>query len=187
MLKDCLKQGVRIEGLFELISTGRDAFDGSWTFEHHLTAPNLVKFFGDESGVNPVRILPYKRGQNATTPMSGGEVISGEFSGCVMGVYKDQGIAMVNHVDTEKDGFGAMPQKAAWEAMKKRNDIELFNESSTAGLIPKLITGLTDKKLLKHGAGISILCVASPTKYYSITRVAVFRDQSHIYKVLKVL
>lgn len=187
MLKDFLKQGVRIEGLFDLISKGQDAFDGSWTFESHLTSPNLIKFFGDTSGAHPVRILPYKRGQNAATPMAGDEVISGEFSGCIMGVYKDQGIAMVNHVDTQKDGLGQMPQKAAWDAMKRRNDIELFNESSTAGLIPKLITGMTDKKLLKQGAGISILCIASPTKYYSITRIAVFRDQNHIYKVLKVV
>lgn len=187
MLKDYLKQGVRIEGLFELISKGQDAFDGSWTFETHLTSPNLIKFAADDSGANPIRILPYKRGQNASTPMAGGEVISGEFTGCIMGVYKDQGLAMVNHVDTEKDGDGRMPQKDAWQKLKQTSGFELFNECSTAGIIPNLIRGLKDRKLMKYGTGIAILCVASPTRYYSITKAAVFRDLDHSYKVLKIL
>jgi hypothetical protein len=187
MLKDYLKQGVRIEGLFELISTGRDASEGSWNFESHLTSRNVIRFFDDDSGKHPVRILPYKRGTNAATPMAGCEVISGEFTGCIMGVYKNQGIAMVNHVDTEVNGDGEMPQKGAWEKFKQRNDVELFNESSTKGLIPKFITGLSEKKLREYGTGIVILCVASPTKYYSITRAAVYRDSSHCYQVLKIL
>lgn len=187
MLKDSLKQGVRIEGLFDLISRGQDAFDGSWTFEHHLTSPNLIRFFADDSGQNPIRILPYKRGENASTPMAGGEVISGEFTGCIMGVYKDGGVATVNHVDTEKNGDGEMPQKDAWQKLKKTSGFELFNECSTLGLIPAFIRGIKDKKLMKYGTGIVILCVASPTKYYSITKAAVFRDSEHNYKVLKIL
>lgn len=187
MLKDYLKQGVRIEGLFELISTGRDASDGSWSFESHLTSRNLIRFFGDSSGKHPIRILPYKRGENASTPMTGVEVISGEFTGCIMGVYKSLGVAMVNHVDTEVNGDGEMPQKDAWEKFKQRSDVELFNESSTKGLIPKFINGLSDRKLKEYGTGIVILCVASPTKYYSITRAAVYRDSSHCYQVLKIL
>lgn len=187
MLKDYLKQGVRIEGLFDLISKGQDAFDGSWNYETHLTSPNTITFLADDSGKHPVRILPYKRGQNASTPMAGGEVISGEFTGCIMGVYKDHGVATVNHVDTEKNGDGEMPQKEAWQKLKLTSGFELFNECSTQGMIPSLIRGLKDKKLLKYGTGIVILCVASPTKYYSITKAAVFRDSDHNYKVLKIL
>jgi hypothetical protein len=32
---------------------------------------------------------------------------------------------------------------------------------------------MKDKKLMKYGTGIVILCVASPTRYYSITKAAV--------------
>lgn len=188
MLKDYIKQGVKIEGLFDLISTGKDAFDGSWTFESHLTSPNCIRFFGDgSSGKHAVRILPYKRGENANTPMAGDEVISGEFTGCIMAVYKNLGLATVTHVDTEKNDEGLMPQKDAWEALKHQSGFELFNESSTKGLIPQFIAGMSDKKLREYGTGIVILCVASPTKYYSITRACCYRDSAHNYKVLKIL
>jgi len=35
-----------------------------------------------------------------------------------MGIYKQGGVASVNHVDTEIDGHGLLPQKDAWEATK---------------------------------------------------------------------
>ncbi|HEY5808139.1 MAG TPA: hypothetical protein VIT67_09245 [Povalibacter sp.] len=187
MLKDYIKQGVRIEGLFDLLNSERDAFDGSWTFEMHEIQGRILKFFADGSGTHPVRVLPYKRGENASTPMAGDEVISGEFSGSIMGVYKDRGIAMVTHVDGEQDEDGGAPQKAAWEHRKRESGFELFNESSTQGLIPRLVAGLTDKRLMQRGTGIVIVCVASPTKYYSITRAAMFRDRDRNYKVLKIL
>lgn len=187
MLKDYIKQGVRIEGLFDLLNSERDAFDGSWTFEMHEIQGRTLKFFGDGSGTHPVRVLPYKRGENARTPMAGDEVISGEFSGSIMGVYKDQGLATAIHVDSEPEEDGSTPQRAAWEEQKRDSGFELFNESSMQGLIPKLIAGLTDKRLMQRGTGLVIVCVASPTKYYNITRAALFRDRDRNYKVLKIL
>jgi hypothetical protein len=55
-------------------------------------SPNVITFYGTDSGKKAVRILPYKRGENSSTPMTGVEVISGEFTGCIMGIYKQGGV-----------------------------------------------------------------------------------------------
>lgn len=187
MLKERIAKGVRIQGLFGLISDGKDPFDASWSFSSNLLSANVIKFYPDRSGKHPIKVLPYKRGENSSTAMMGGEVVSGEFTGCIMGVYKEGGVVNVNHVDTEKDGAGDTPHKEAWTRKKGQNGFQLLNEFSTLGEIPKYINGMSDSKLSKYGTGIVILCVASPTAQYTITRAVCFRDKSHDYKVLEVL
>jgi hypothetical protein len=186
MLRTLIKKNVKIKGLFELISDGRDPMAGSWTFKKNTFSNDVITFFGDRSGKNPVGILPYKRGENSSTLMGGGEVISGEFTGCIMGVYKQGGSISVNHVDTEVDGHGNIPQKEQWEKTKGQSGFELLSEHSTKGEIPSYCKGLSDKKMGKYGTGMLVLCIASPTSKYDITSVMVFRDKNHDYNVLNV-
>jgi hypothetical protein len=186
MLKTHLKKGVRVEGLFELIADGKDPLDAHWTVAKNIFSSNVIRFAQGTTGGTPIKVLPYKRGQNSSTPMAGTEVISGEFSGCIMGVYTQGGAAMVNHVDTEKDGAGEMPLKVAWEQMKASSSFQLLNEFSTKGVIPGYIEGLSEKKIARYAIGIVVLCVASPTATYEITRVIVFRNEHHAYQVLDV-
>jgi len=185
MLKDDIKKGVKIVGLFDLISKGADPLDGSWTVTKNLMSSNVITFYGNNSGKKPVRVLPYKRGENSSTPMTGVEVISGEFTGCIMGIYKQGGVVSVNHVDTEVDGNGLLPQKDAWAAQKGTSGFQLYNEHSTKGELPKFFNGLSEKKLQKYGTGMIIICVASPSDH-AITRAIVYRDGQHEYKVLDV-
>jgi hypothetical protein len=146
MLKDEIKKGVKVVGLFDLISKGADPFDRTWTLTKNLMSSNVITFYGNTSGKKPVRILPYKRGENSSTPMTGVEVISGEFTGCIMGIYKQGGVVSVNHVDTEVDGLGQLPQKDAWETQKGSSGFQLYNEHSTKGELPKFFNGLSEKK-----------------------------------------
>lgn len=187
MLSERLAVGVRITGLFDLISDGRPPMDASWSFERNLLSANVISFQAGRGGGHVITVLPYRRGENASTPMTGGEVISGEFTGCIMGVYREDGIAKVNHVDTEKNSDDEMPQKDAWEAQKASDGFELFNEASTQGEIPKYIDGMSDSKLSKYGTGLVVLSVASARQGYPIQRAMVFREKNHDYKVLKIL
>jgi hypothetical protein len=185
MLRDEIRKGVKITGLFDLISRGADPFEGSYTLTKNLMSSNVITFSGNTSGKKGVRILPYKRGENASTLMTGVEVISGEFTGCIMGIYKEGGAVKVNHVDTEVDGHGQLLQKDAWETQKGSSGFQLYNEHSTKGELPKFFNGLSERKLQKYGTGMIIICVASPSDH-AITRAIVYRDSSHDYKVLDV-
>ena len=187
MLADHISTGVKITGLFDLLSDGRPAMEASWTFQKNRLWPNVISFSAGTGTGNKISVLPYRRGKNAEVAMTGLEVISGEFTGCIMGVFRRDGSTVVNHVDTEKDSDGEMPQKAAWESEKSRDGFELIAEASTLGEIPKYVEGLSDKKVAKFRTGLVVLCIASPAPGHSITRVLVFRDESHNYKVLKVL
>jgi len=156
MLKDEIKKGVKIVGLFDLISKGADPLDGSWTVTKNLMSSNVITFYGNNFGKKPVRVLPYKRGENSSTPMTGVEVISGEFTGCIMGIYKQGGVVSVNHVDTEVDGNGLLLQKDAWAAQKGTSGFQLYNEHSTKGELPKFFNGSTGT------ASTSTRCSTSP-------------------------
>lgn len=121
----------------------------------------MTFYAGSNEGTNRVWLLPYKREANASAIVQGREVISGEFTGCIMSIYKSGGIKQVNHVDTEPDSDGNKPMKDAWEAQKGGDGFELINEFSTTGVIGNYLGSLAPKQLKKLGAGIVMLCMAT--------------------------
>ncbi|MGH7347741.1 MAG: hypothetical protein ACREK4_22740 [Candidatus Rokuibacteriota bacterium] len=183
MLKDEIRQGVTIRGLKDMLNLQTPPFEGYWTLEN-----DTITFSKDPGGTK-IKILPYKQRENSSVPMSGLEVISGEFTGCIMGIYKKDGVVHVNHVDTAEDSFGSRPQKEEWETMKKGAGFQLFKEHTTKGEVPGYIFGtLSAEQRKEHGTSIVMLCVASPagssaTNSYSIAR-AVVRKDGKDYKVL---
>lgn len=61
------------------------------------------------------KFLPYVANGINWVTMDGQDVISANFSGCIMAAYKENGIAKVCHISTG-DGYGDC--KAAWDALK---------------------------------------------------------------------
>ncbi len=185
MLKDVLKKGVKLVGLFRIIKSGMASSTGSWTLTHNRFSPNVITFFADHSGDHVVRYLPYRLGQNAASDMGGDEVISGEFSGCIMGVYGDAGHVVVNHVDTAKDNTGAQPQKDDWEAAKAEPGFHLLNEHSTHDQLENYLLGPGKGHADPAANRYTILCIASPTAGYDITQVIV-QCTNEVYQVMRV-
>ena len=54
MLKDEIKKGVKIVGLFDLISKPTPPLHGSWTVTKNLMASNVITFYPNQSGKKPV-------------------------------------------------------------------------------------------------------------------------------------
>ena len=154
MLKTYLKPGVKLLGLSSLINTPKDGFDGCYRVASMGTVI-AIEFFDarqrkDSASMKPVRILPYRPGMISTVAMGGPEVISGEFTGCVMSVYTKDGGQFAAHVDTNKD----TTQRSAYDSLMKQSGVKLQAEYDTTGKLnayPAL------------DAKTRILCLASGT------------------------
>lgn len=152
---------------------------GSWTYTKGgvFFGTNTVTFYNDQTtGENPIAILPYRNGCNNQTEISGGEVISGEFNGCIMRVYKDDadGLVYVNHVDTAPGEGDARPGEDAWVAQKAAPGISLLNEFSTNNVISQLMGSSKSTKFLNQ----FLLCIATPQSGdYPITAFTVERNK----------
>ncbi len=160
-LSELIRQGAKLSGLAPLLNSGKPASDGSWS-----NAGNELTFYPDNTGTNPVVLLPYREGMNASTPMGGREVISGPFDGCVMGIYRTAGGPIqVNHVDTSlRDNKRQC--KEDWKNQKGAAGFDLLCEFSTQGLIADFLS-VQDAKAKEdiYSAGNKFVgvCVADPT------------------------
>src|SRR5262249_5543515 len=81
----------------------------------------------------------------ASQPIAGGEVISGEFTGCVMATYNDGQSLYAAHVDTNKD----TSQRGNWNAQKSGPGFQVVSEVDTTGQLQP-----------EHGNAPVILCVS---------------------------
>lgn len=158
-----LRKGMVVKGLARLIDGGgtvgadagelRKGIVGSYT--HH---GNELTFHADDSGDQPINILPYVAGAISYTPMQGRTTISGEFTGCTMAIYNAAGETRVSHVDTAVDSSGEAPSKQRWLAMKAQG-LEIADELPTTGMLGDF---LDSRPLDPSFASLSILAVASP-------------------------
>lgn len=189
MLEDFIKKGVILSGLSSIINSGKPYSQGSFSLEYTGCLFQSVKkivFANNALLDNQIVFLPYQPERNAEAPMGGIEVISGQFTGCIMGVYLENGNLTVNHVDTA-EYEGARPHKVEWEAKKGVLGDALKNECVTKGVISDYLSrkGVKVEKLI--GAGVSVLCIASPVAPHNIMQVIVFKNAHNDYEVKKIL
>ncbi|MDV7142470.1 hypothetical protein R3X27_07220 [Tropicimonas sp. TH_r6] len=133
MLSKYLNKGTKIMGLAELVNSGRPAFDGCYRVVP-VGASMVVEFFEaskrtDLGSMKKVRILPYRPGMINQVALGGQEAISGEFTGCVMTLYKKQGALTAGHVDTNPD----TSQRDAYADLLSANGNEAVAEYDTSG------------------------------------------------------
>jgi len=164
MLASLIRKGLVIRGLAPLLNGGgliggddgqvSKGISGSYT-----VGDNGIDFYPDNTGTNPVNILPYVAGAISYTQMQGKETISGEFTGCTMAIYNDSGSTRVCHVDTAKPSSGEAPSKARWTALKGQSSFEMADELQTAGMLGKFLDNNAPDQSF---ATLSILGIATP-------------------------
>ena len=162
MLTTELQPDVLLFGLGPLIGSGRPGFDGHYRVVR-IGPQKAIEFFDGPpmgAGELPIKILPYRQGEIATVTVgTKDEAISGEFTGCVMTLYRDGSTLKAGHVDTNKDS----PQRDAYAKLKSGGKISVVDEYDTTG------------KLGAHpqlSAATRILCVAGgdEIKHYFVNR-----------------
>ena len=161
MLTTEMQPDVRLLGLGKLIGSGRPGFSARYRVVR-IGATKAIEFFDGvpKSGDLPIKILPYRQGEiAAVTVGDSDEAISGEFTGCVMTLYREGGKIKAGHVDTNKDS----PQRDAYAKLKSSGGITVLDEYDTTGKLPAY---------KQTSAETRILCVASgkDIKHYFVNR-----------------
>ena len=93
MLMNYMKPGSKILGLAGLINSGRPGFSSCYRVVA-MGSVMAIEFFdaakrANQVGMKTVGILPYQPGSIAELSLTHNkEVISGEFTGCIMSLYK---------------------------------------------------------------------------------------------------
>ena len=138
MLSTYIKTGVKILGLQELVGSAKPAFEGCYRIVN-VGATTAIEFFDkaqrtDQSGMHSIGILPYQTNKIAEMSLNHSEeVISGEFTGCVMGLYKKGGVLTAGHVDTNKD----TSKRGVYNNLKDTGAIKIVKEIDTTGMLQK--------------------------------------------------
>ncbi len=136
MLMNLMIKDAVLMGLAPLIGCGAPAFEGYYKI-HQINGTRAIEFFkgkGPTLNSNEVTVLPYQPGKIASANVQAGEVISGEFTGCIMSVYLEDGTLKCAHVDTNLDN----PQRKAYEAKKGNGTFSVRAEDDTTGKLPVL-------------------------------------------------
>ena len=133
-LSSLITPGVRILGLNALL--GRDAAHYATYTQISTPAGAALDFTyagtTPPSSGNAVCILPYITDKISETDVTGGrEVVSGPFTGCVMTIFRRDGMTRVGHVDTNP----ATSQRAAYATWKSNSRYQILNELDTTGLL----------------------------------------------------
>jgi hypothetical protein len=107
-----------------------------------------------------------------------------------MAVYPEDGHLKTNHDDTAEYGpsGGERPHKVEWKT-KKQSMQEgcLKSEFSTRGTLPSYLDRKEKRFEGKFGAGLAVICIASPIRPHSIMRFIVYKDAANKYTVRRVL
>jgi hypothetical protein len=193
MLAKRLEKGVVLEGLRPLLINAAPVANTYCTF-----GENVITFATESSeGATPVQLLPYQGGKNATVTMQGQETISGEFTGCIFGIYREEGVVKATHVDTAASNEDETPVDQ-WNTLKASEGVEVLNEYSTAGIVSNYVFGKKDslktKVLTAVGKppakldwpNVTSICIASPNEGHAVTCAIVVRE-GQVYKVRKVI
>jgi hypothetical protein len=150
MLSSHIAVGVKLIGLAELITSGKPAFDGLYRVVD-VGGVTAVEFFAkadrpadQRKGVKSIKILPYRLDAIADVPLSGHEAISGEFTGCLMTVFKKDGVTRAGHVDTNVD----TSKRAEWNQIKAAGDPNSTLEYDTTGKLTSYPGGADGKVIL---------------------------------------
>jgi hypothetical protein len=147
MLADHLTIGMKLYGLRQYLMGTPDATAGAYRVVNEMGL-RYIQFSAERvEGRSNIIMLPYRPGQIKTTPMQGEEVISGEFTGCIMTMFNDDGVRMCGHVCTQ-EGY---TRRADWDEIKGSGVYTDVVERDTVGLVANL-AGAT--------LNTSILCVA---------------------------
>ena len=150
MLTTDIQPGVLLVGLGPLINGGKPGIDGHYRVVR--IGPQVVIEFFDTvpggPGEFPVKILPYRTNEINSMTVGNVECISGEFTGCVMTLYRQDSAVKAGHVDTNSD----TSQRAVYDRMKQTGAITVLDEYDTTAKLQQYpqLTGAT-----------RILCVAS--------------------------
>ena len=154
MLMDHLTVGAQIIGLRPLIMKRQTATAASYRVRR-IGPITAIEFFdgptATTSGETNITTLPYKVGTINNTPMTGAEVISGEFAGCIMARYKEGGVLKCGHVCTQS-GYS---QRDNWNSGVQDGSFTDVTSLDTKGLVANF-----DRATMNT----SILCVASATE-----------------------
>ncbi|VUD69280.1 hypothetical protein TDB9533_04647 [Thalassocella blandensis] len=142
MLANYLKTGTKILGLAQLINSGKPGFAGCYRVVPVGTVM-AIEFFdagkrSDQNGMKNIGILPYRPSEIAELSLvHHQEVISGEFTGCIMSLYRKQSVLTAAHVDTNPE----TSKRMAYENQKNNNIISPIAECDTTGMlsIPKTV------------------------------------------------
>jgi len=133
-LSALMAPGVRILGLNALL--GRDAAHYATYSQISTPAGAALDFTyagaAPPTGGNAVSILPYLTNRISETDATGArEVVSGPFTGCVMTIFRRDGLSHVGHVDTNP----ATSQRTAYASWKSNSRYQIVNELDTTGLL----------------------------------------------------
>lgn len=151
MLSDHVQPGVLLVGLAQLINSGRPGMTGSYRVVP-IGAQTAIEFFEDNHADQAVKILPYRPGRIASIGIGANEeVISGEFTGCIMSLYREGGTLKVGHVDTNRD----TSQRDDYDGQRTSGAITVVDEYDSTGKLGAYpqTTGAT-----------KILCIASSAR-----------------------
>ena len=165
MLSSLLTVGTKLYGLRKFLMESREPTNGFYRLVSGM-GPRYIQFSeGAAEGKTSITMLPYRVGQIKNTLMQADEVISGEFTGCVMAMYNDDGgTRRCAHVCTQ-DGYS---QRDAWGELAKTNVVQL----DTRGMVANF-----------HGATLntSVLAIANPATN-TISHVFVERGHDPLFK-----
>lgn len=154
MLSNELAPGVLLIGLATFLNCPTPGFTGCYRIVQ-VGGKKTIEFFrrAPPSGqTSAIQILPYQPGQIAQMSQETVETISGEFTGCVMTVFRQRGNGKkkVGHVCTNADAS----QRAAYDAQKDET-IQVIDEYDSTGKIVAYP---------QHTGATRILCVANGTQ-----------------------
>ena len=119
-----LQPDVLLFGLGPLIGSGRPGFDGHYRVVR-IGPRKAIEFFDGPpmgAGKLPIKILPYRQGEIATVTVgTKDEAISGEFTGCVMTLYRD-GSTLKAGRQLVRLSILLRSIRGTWEPWKNRTD-----------------------------------------------------------------
>jgi len=168
MLADHLTIGMKLYGLRQYLMVSPDATAGAYRVVNEM-GMRYIQFSAERVlGRSNIIMLPYRPGQINATRMKGEEVISGEFTGCIMTTFNNDGVRMCAHVCTQQ-GY---TRRQDWNEIKGSGVYSDVIERDTLGMVANFV-GAT--------MNTSVLCVAEPANG-QIRHVYVERAQEQEFR-----
>lgn len=149
MLADHLTVGMKLYGLRRFLMQSVNPTSGGYRV---VSAQGMryIQFAADRiDGRSDIIMLPYRPGEIKSVPMNGEEVISGEFTGCIMAMYNEAGTLKCGHVCTAS-GYS---QRATFTGRVDDHTYTNVVQLDTRGMVANYV-GAT--------LNTSVLCVANP-------------------------
>lgn len=154
MLSKDIVPGVLLVGLASFLNRPTPGFLGCYRVVN-IGGVKVLEFFTDlppSGGTKKIQILPYQPGKIAQMDQNAVETISGEFTGCVMTLFRQKGSGQkkVGHVCTNSD----TSKRTEYDRLRE-STIDVVDEYDSTGEI----SGYP-----QHTGATRILCVANGKK-----------------------